>query len=316
MESRFGPVVTVTLNTAIDRTLFIKDFVWNKTIRSSLSVVGMGGKATDASWILGELGVANTAMGFAAGDVGRQIDRMLRLRGTDTDFVWVKGETRTNIVVVSEQGKGQSTLISGGLEITAEDCAFFKEKFHWAIQKAGCVVIGGSVPSDLEVSIYTEMVKDVREFNIPVIFDASGSSLIAGMEGKPNFAKPNLDELGELSGTKITGIRAAYDEARQLQEKYGTSFIITLGDLGALAILGDRAYHIPPLKMRVVSTAGAGDGVLAGLAAAIAQGKSTEDGLRLGFAAAAAVCLTPATADCRRADVEALLPKIQLLPYP
>jgi 1-phosphofructokinase family hexose kinase len=276
----------------------------------------MGGKATDASWILGELGVANTAMGFAAGDVGRQIDRMLRLRGTDTDFVWVKGETRTNIVVVSEQGKGQSTLISGGLEITAEDCASFKEKFHWAIQKAGCVVIGGSVPSDLEVSIYTEMVKDVREFNIPVIFDASGSSLIAGMEGKPNFAKPNLDELGELSGTKITGIRAAYDEARQLQEKYGTSFIITLGDLGALAILGDRAYHIPPLKMRVVSTAGAGDGVLAGLAAAIAQGKSTEDGLRLGFAAAAAVCLTPATADCRRADVEALLPKIQLLPYP
>lgn len=314
--SRFRPVVTVTLNTAIDRTLFIKDFVWNKTIRSSLSVVGMGGKATDASWILGELGVANTALGFAAGDVGRQIDRMLRERGSDPDFVWVKGETRTNIVVVSEQGHGQSTLISGGLEITAEDCASFKEKFHRAILNAGCVVIGGSIPSGLDVSMYTEMVQDVREYNIPVIFDASGPSLIAGMDGKPNFAKPNMDELGELSGMKITGIRAAYDEASRLQEKYGTSFIITLGELGALAILEDRAYHIPPLEIKVVSSAGAGDGVLAGLAAAIVQGKSTEDGLRLGFAAAAAVCLTPATADCRCADVEALLPEIQLLPYP
>jgi len=316
VESRFRPVVTVTLNTAIDRTFFIKDFVWNKTIRSSLSVVGMGGKATDASWILGELGVANTALGFAAGDVGRQIDRMLRERGSSTDFVWVKGESRTIFVVISEQGHGQSTLTSSGLEITAEDCASFKEKFYQAIQNAGCVVIGGSVPSVLDVSMYTEMVKDVREFNIPVIFDASGPSLIAGMEGKPNFAKPNMDELGELSGKKITGLLAAYNEARRLQDKYGTSFIITLGELGALAILEDRAYRIPPLKIRVVSTAGAGDGVLAGLAAAIAQGKSTEEGLRLGFAAAAAVCLTPATADCRRADVDALLPKIQLLPYP
>jgi fructose-1-phosphate kinase PfkB-like protein len=54
---------------------------------------------------------------------------------------------------------------------------------------------------------------------------------------------------------------------------------------------------------------------LAGLAFAYAHHKPIEEGLRLGFAAAAAVCLTPATADCRRQDVERLLPDIRLETY-
>jgi 1-phosphofructokinase family hexose kinase len=308
-------IVTVALNTAIDRTYFIEDFVWSKTIRSSCSVVGMGGKATDASWILGELGYQNTAMGFAASDVGRQIDRMLRERGSKTDFVWTKGESRTNVVIVSDHGLGQSTLISGGLEISARNIQTFKRKFQKALKKAACIVIGGSVPIGLDASIYTELVKIAKSSYIPVIFDASGPSLRAGMDGRPDFVKPNFDEIAELSGVKVTNIGSAFTQARLLQEKYGTSFIITLGELGALAVLPDRSYQIPPVKIKVVSTAGAGDGVLAGLAAAISEGRSIEDGLRLGFAAAAAVCLTPATADCHKEDVEAFLPKIQLIPY-
>jgi 1-phosphofructokinase family hexose kinase len=309
-------IVTVTLNTAIDRTFIIDQFAWNKTIHSSQSVVGMGGKGTDASWILGELGYDNTALGFAAGDVGKQIDRMLRARGSRTDFVWVKGESRTNVIVVSEQGHKQSTLVSGGLEISDHNVAMFKNKFMEAVTNAGCVVIGGSIPIGLEPSIYTEIVRAARALKVPVIFDSSGPSLQAGLEGKPDFAKPNIDEIAQLSGERIKSIRSAFSEAKRLQEKYGTSFIITLGELGALAVLHHRAYRIPPLKIKVVSTAGAGDGVLAGLAAAISQGKPVEEGLQLGFAIASAVCLTPATADFNRQDVEMLLPRIQLIPYP
>lgn len=308
-------IVTLTLNTAIDRTLFVREFVWNKTIRASQSVLGMGGKATDASWILGELGYTNLAMGFAAGDVGRQMEKMLRQRGSRTDFVWVRGETRTNIVVVGENGQGQTTLVSGGLKLTQKDYELLKKKFQRAVRKAQCVVIGGSVPSDLDPAIYTELIGMAHQVNIPVIFDASGTSLKAGIQGRPDFAKPNIDEIAELSGKRVTNINAAYKEAKKLQEKYGTSFIITLGDAGALAVLKDKAYQIPPLKLDIVSTAGAGDGVLAGLSAVLAKGGTVEDGLRLGFATASAVCLTAATADCHREDVERLLPKIRLIPY-
>jgi 6-phosphofructokinase 2 len=70
-----------------------------------------------------------------------------------------------------------------------------------------------------------------------------------------------------------------------------------------------------PQVEKVVSTAGAGDGVLAGIGYALAYRKPMEEGLKLGFAAAGAVIMTPGTADCQKQDVEKILPTIQLIPY-
>jgi 1-phosphofructokinase family hexose kinase len=309
-------IVTVTLNTSIDRTLFIKDFTWNNTIRASTSVLGMGGKAADASWVLGELGSENLATGFAAGDTGKLMEKMLSERGCQTDFVWVGGETRTNIVVISEQGKGQSTLVANGLEIGPGHIDEFRHKFTSLLKKATCALIGGSLPPGLAPSFYAELIRQVRSAGLPVVFDASGAGLLAGMEGRPTIAKPNVDEISELSGQSVTTIESAHRVGTELYEKYGTMFVITLGAEGALAVLAGRSYRIPVLKVPVVSTAGAGDAVLAGLSVALSEGKPVEEGLRLGFAAAAAVCLTPATADCRRSDVERFIPQIELVPYP
>jgi fructose-1-phosphate kinase PfkB-like protein len=83
-----------------------------------------------------------------------------------------------------------------------------------------------------------------------------------------------------------------------------------------LAVLPDRAYRIPPLKVDVVSAAGAGDAVLAGITASVFRHQPIEEGLRLGFAAATAVLMQPGTADCRRVDVEAFMPQIELIPHP
>ncbi len=310
-------ILTVTLNTSIDRTVFIGDFTWNRTIRASQQAVGMGGKAADASWILGELGYANLAIGFAAGDTGRRMERMLQMRGCKTDFVWIGGETRTNIVVISEVGKGQSTLVTESLEVADIHVRQLEKKYTAALGKARCVLIGGSLPPGLEPSVYTSLVKQAVAAGLPVVFDASGPALKSGMEGHPTAAKPNMDEISDLAGQRVDSIEIAYKVGQVIKKKYGTStLVVTLGEHGALALLSDRAYHIPILKVPVVSTAGAGDGVVAGLCVALATGKPIEEGLRLGFAAATAVCLTPATADCRKSDVERLLPKVELIPYP
>jgi 1-phosphofructokinase family hexose kinase len=243
------------------------------------------------------------------------MEKMLRQRGCKTDFVRVEGETRTNIVIISSEGNSQSTLAEPGLQVSARQMEQFRRKFSAALKKANCVLIGGSVPPGIDVSIYTELVKQVRQAGLPVVFDASGPGLKSGMEGRPTIAKPNIDEIAELYGRSVTTVEEAYQAGRELQDKYGTALVVTLGREGALAVLPGRAYRIPVLKIPVAGTAGAGDAVLAGLAAALSEGKPIEDGLRLGFAAAAAVCLTPATADCRRADVERFLPQIELTPY-
>jgi len=275
----------------------------------------MGGKGTDASWILGELGYPSRALGFAAGNAGRIMAKMLRSRGCRTDFVWVDGETRVNIVIIGNAGRGQTTLTEPGLKIDTGTLEKFRRKFKAALKSSSCVIIGGTVPPGVDASIYAELVERARLAGLPVIFDASGPGLKAGMAGRPTIAKPNIDEIAELVGSPVDTIEEAYKAGREIQVKYGADLIITLGKEGALAVLHGRAYRIPVLKIHVASAAGAGDSVLAGLAVALSEGKPIEDGLRLGFAAAAAVCLNYATADCRRADVERLMPQVELIEY-
>ena len=309
-------IVTVTPNTAIDRTLFVPSFKLNQTIRASRVAIGMGGKAADASWVLGELGIPSLALGFAAGQTGQQMEAMLQSRGVTTDFVWVQGETRTNTLVVCEDGSGQSTITVETLTVGPADVEALLARYRTALAEgATCVVMGGSVPPHASPSIYTQMIQEAVERGIPVVFDASGAALRAGLAGGPTFIKPNRAELEEIVGHPISSVETAYQAARDIQQSFGTSLVVTLGEEGALAVLPDRAYRIPPLQVEVSSTAGAGDGVLAGLAAVLSRGRPLEDGLRLGFAAAGAILMTPATADCRRADVERLVPLVELIPY-
>src|SRR5678815_4361486 len=107
-------IITLTPNTGIDHTIQVASFQLNSTIRALDASWGMGGKAIDTSWILGQLGVPSLALGFAAGPNGHRMEAMLRERAVETDFTWVEGESRLNMVLVVP-GVGQSTITSSSL---------------------------------------------------------------------------------------------------------------------------------------------------------------------------------------------------------
>lgn len=309
-------IVTLTANTTLDQTLFVPALRKNTTMRASHTVLTMGGKPTDASWILGELGIPSLAMGFAAGAFGEQAKAMLQAQGVHTDFIEVEGHTRLNVILMDESDHSHSTITTSSLIVLPDHLEQLEQKFADALSSASCVVMGGTLPAGLTPAFYARMIGMARDKGIPVVFDAAEPNLSVGLTASPTYAKPNRDELAGYAGYPVDSLEKAYEAGRRIVDKYGTCPIITLGDEGALAVLQDRAYRIPPLPIDVVSPAGAGDAVLAGLAASIERGQPIEEGLRLGAAAAAAVCLLPGTAVCRRADVERLLPQVELIPYP
>jgi 1-phosphofructokinase family hexose kinase len=309
-------IVTVTVNTGVDRVLFVPSFKLNSTMRAGQSVLSMGGKATDAAWILGELGFPARALGFAAGLTGQQMVAMLEAKGVQPDFILVGGETRTNTVTVVQDTGDSFTITTSTLHVEPAHIEALRARYIDALANAGCVVIGGSLPAGVSPLLYRDFVRQAEGQGIPVILDAVGEPLGAGLAGKPHFIKPNRDELASFAGRAIEGLADAHAVGREIQTRYGVSPIITLGGAGALAVLPERTLFIPPLRVEVVNAAGSGDAVVAGLAWALAENQPVEEGLRLGFAAAAAVTLTPGTADCRRADVERLKPLVELRSYP
>jgi 1-phosphofructokinase family hexose kinase len=311
-------ILTVTANTTLDNVVVVPYFEKNRTIRATETVRSLGGKPTDASWILGEMGIPSLALGFAAGAIGKEIASMLQSRGVTTDFTQVGGESRINTILICDDGRERwaTTITTLTLEVLLEHVEILRQQYRAALEGASCVVIGGTLPAAMQPSFYVEFIGLAREQGVPVIFDAAEPNLSAGLSARPNYIKPNQDELAGLTRQPIETIQTAYEAGREILARYGASPIITLGKDGGLAVLPDRAYFIPPVNVEIVGASGAGDAVLAGLAASVSRERPIEEGLRLGFAAATAVCLQLGTAVCRRADVERYLPQIELIPYP
>jgi 1-phosphofructokinase family hexose kinase len=302
-------IITLTPNTGIDHTVQLSSFQLNSTIRASDSAWGMGGKAIDASWILGKLGVTNRALGFAAGPNGVRMETMLQERGVETDFVWVEGESRLNMVVVVS-GEGQSTITTSSLKVSPPHLSELADRYQKALEVASCVILGGSLPRGVPVDFYADAIAQAHAHAVPVIFDSSGPALVAGVRSRPDLIKPNTTELKDLLGYAPESKEEVRKAAKKLHDEFGTNVIVTLGSEGAIAVFAEGSYVVHPISVPLVSAAGAGDGVLAGMALAYERNESLEYGLRHGFALAAAGLQTLATADFRVEDYQELLPRI------
>ncbi len=307
-------IVTVTANTSLDQVVFVPEFRLNQTIRASQALECIGGKPTDAAWVLGEMGLPSLALGFAAGMNGQRVEAILQAKGVTTDFISVRGESRRNLVIIAEDGSGQTTITATTLEVDERHIAALRTRYETVLKTASCIVLGGTLPSGMLPDFYVDLIEMARAHNVPTIFDASEPYLSAGLGAAPTYIKPNRDELAALTGHTIETVDDAHRAGREIFERYGTASIISLGAEGGLAVLAEKTYRIPPLQVAVVNTAGAGDAILAGLAASIERGQPIEDGLRLGFGAATAVVAMPGTAECRRADVEHYATQIELIP--
>ncbi len=309
-------IVSLTPNTTLDLTVFVPALLTNTTIRASRTYHSMGGKPTDAAWILGRMGVNSLALGLAAGAVGEKVKFMLEELGVTTDFIEVGGETRINTVIMDESSGEHTTITTASMIVEPVHIAALSEGYEAALPSASVVITGGSLPPDIPPSFYADAIELARAQSVPVIFDAAEPNLSAGLAACPTFIKPNEHELSALVGRKLRTDAELYDAGREILERYGTQVVITRGKDGALAIFKDRSYRIPPIAVEVSSPAGAGDAVLAGLAHAIHHKSPLEEGLRLGIAAATAVCLHPGTAAYDVADMERFRPQVELISYP
>lgn len=309
-------ILTLTPNTTLDLNVIIPKLVPNTTIRATQTYHSMGGKPTDASWILGRMGVTSHALGLSAGAVGEKIKQMLEEFGTTTDFVKAEGETRINTIIIDKATNEHTTITTASMQVHESHLSALKTKYMEALKSATVLITGGSLPKGMSPEYYVEAIKLAHEQNVPVIFDASQPNLSVGLSAKPTFIKPNQHELSAMLGRDITTIKEAYAVGQDILAQHGIQSIITFGEQGALAVLEHQTYRIPPIDIQVKSPAGAGDAVLAGLAHAIHHENPIEDGLRLGIATATAVCLHMGTAAYEIADMERFLPQVELILYP
>jgi 1-phosphofructokinase family hexose kinase len=308
-------VITVTPNTALDRTLRVARLLPNRTLRATPATLSPTGKGIDVSLVLAEIGVPSVAMGFVAGETGRQLKAALRAKGIDSALTRVAGETRINTVVIGEQDGSHTTITAESLIVHEWHVAALVESFTQRITQATCVALGGSIPAGVNPSLYAQLITLARQHRVPTIIDATGEAMTLALAAQPDWIKPNREELEAFAGCEVHTLHDVWHAAQSLRARHGVQVLASLGAAGLLVVMDGGSFYAPALKVPVVNPAGAGDALVAGLAASMERGESVETGVRMGVAAAAATLMKPGTAECDCADIERLLPAVQVMPF-
>lgn len=288
-------IITLSLNPAVDKTLEIQDFKVNSVNRVSRARLDAGGKGINVSKMIARLGGRSTAIGVLAGSSGRYIKEQLDLLNIENDFIFVEGETRTNVKIVDSVNGLNTDINEGGPDISNNALDEVMEKALEAADENTILVLAGSVPANVSKETYKRMIAAAKSKGAKTILDADGELLRQGLEAGPYMIKPNINELGMLFNKDISNSQEAIDLAKELFS-YGVEIIvISLGSEGSVLMTKDKTLLVEGLKVEVISTVGAGDAMVATLALAIERQYSLEDAIVLATAASAASVMTPGT---------------------
>ncbi len=307
-------ILTVTLNPAMDRLLFVNGFTFNVTNRIYRRENCVGGKGTHVSVNLACLGEPSIATGIAMGDTGRQIIESLEDSGVTCDFVFSEqGDSRTNYLLVDE--KSSTLICEKGPEVSKDTLDAFYARYNALTDKTDWVIISGDASNFTDsagFSLQDKLLSSAHEKGIRIALDSAGASLKSGVKHSPFLIKPNAEELAEL-----TGMPTATDEqiiaAIQSLAGYNIEIIaVSMGSKGSIIKLGRDFYRAGIANVKAVNTVGCGDAYLSGLVYAIKNGYEPEHALKFAAACGAAEALNPLSVGLDKSKAEALCEDIKV----
>jgi 1-phosphofructokinase len=296
-------IITITLNPAIDKTVELDNLKTGEVNRLSSVRLDAGGKGINVSKVVKSLGGESKALGFLAGKNGEYIKGYLNSLEIENNFVFVNGETRTNMKIIDRVKNENTDINEPGNPISVEDLIELDERIFSEAKKDSIIVFSGSIPAGIPKNIYCTWIKKAKELGAKTILDADGELLREGVQAGPYLVKPNIHELEKFCNAKLENIEDIINAAKRFFE-YGTQkIVVSLGGDGGLFIDKDNIIHAKGLKVPVGSTVGAGDSMVAALAVAMEREYSLEETVILSTATSAANVMTSGTQPAELKDV-------------
>ncbi len=298
-------IYTVTFNPSLDYILSTPSLQLGRTNRAASSYILAGGKGLNVSTVLYNLGVDSTALGFLAGFTGEEIERTITELGVKSDFI--KLETGTSRINVKVQTDG-TEINASGPEIPADKLEQLLAQLD-NLQAGDILVLAGSIPASLPVTIYQDIMKQLQHRGILIVVDAEKELLLNVLPYHPFLIKPNHHELGELFGTSFHTREDVVPFARKLQEQGAINVLISLADEGAVLLDAMGGVHMSPApEGELVNGVGAGDSMVAGFLAGWLQTGDYKQAFHMGLAAGSASACSENLAT--KEEVEAFLRKL------
>jgi len=322
-------IVVVCLNPALDITHRVTAVHWGGVNRPTAVHARPGGKGLNVARTLHALGAELLLTGLVGGTTGAAIEAELGRLGVPAALTPIAGETRRTFTIVAD-GIGADGTRSGGTavgnsravtafneagpEVSAREFAEFRGRYERALAGAGAVVLSGSLPTGLAAATYATLIETAAAAGVPAVLDTHGEALWRGLAAGPAIVKPNLDELEDLTGRRLSvprpgvagsagcpDLAAITIAADQLRSLGAHAVVASLGPQGLLAVTGDGRWQARPAAVAGNAT-GAGDAVTAALAHGLVLGRPWHERLRHAAALGAATVAAPVAGEFSAAE--------------
>jgi len=338
-------ILTVTFNPCIDVNSSVRVMLPDIKLQCAEPLYQPGGGGINVARAIRQLGGTATTVFLSAGSNGRRLTAMLAADGIPCLPVEVTGNTRENLIIADESTGLQYRFNMPGPAVTAADiqrllsCVSEQKDVEF-------IIVSGSLAPGMSPGIWEDLAAIAKEKKARLIADTSGESLKRAMAAGIFLLKPSAHELASLAeqcagapsdtlpasgpvppsgaappsvsspepaalsaSTSLTGI------AQMARQAFAAgncqAMAVSLGKSGVLLVTANGTRQFPAPAVKVVSTVGAGDSLVAGIVRSLQLGKDLEESVQYGAVCGAAATLNPGTTLCRAKDVERLLAGLQ-----
>ena len=256
------------------------------------------------------LGAAASFISVVGNDeAGREIGRLIEAQDGAEAHVLVQPQRTTT--VKTRYIAGNQQLLRADRESAIPLDPYIREDMlrlaRELVADHSVVVISDYGKGVLTEGVALEIIRAAREAGARVIVDPKGGDPIRYRGA--DLVKPNRRELAHATGMPVATDNEIVAASRSLIERCGFNAVLaSLGVEGSVLISADGAVDIQRAEVReVFDVSGAGDTVVATVAAALAVGVGVTDAARLGNVAAGIVVGKIGTAVVYESELTAAL---------
>ena len=308
-------IITVTMNPSIDVTLWLDGLNTDETNHVLDESREVGGKGINVSRVVRSFGLDNLCLAVAGRDNVGEFSRFLEEDALRYELLQVDGVVRENLTLrcdgqtlkLNRKGLSMSTMLVGALMALIQS----------RMKPGDIVVFGGSLPENITVQDYVELIMAVKNAGALVAVDSDLLTLEHYRRISPWLIKPNIHELRHIVEVRGNAVDDVVQAAMTLSEAGVENALVSLGGDGLVCIgrMGDGSREVIRAvvpKVEVKSTVGAGDSTLAGFIVGYVRGLSRLECSRLAAACGTASAMLEGTAVADRDTASALLERIEV----
>lgn len=252
------------------------------------------GGAANVAMNLALLGIKTRLIGCVGNDVEAQsLSQLIADAGIENNLV--SSKTRPTIAktrVISGHQQMMRLDQESSAAFSADESAALQANIHEALKASPAIVILSDYAKGLlSEDICQSIINTCKSKSIPVLVDPKGTDY--GKYMGATALTPNKKETAEACNTNIDDTDLI-NKARALKNCLNLQYLaVTRGDEGITLIDDDKInngrHHLPAIAKQVFDVSGAGDTVIATLAAGLMHGLNPLESLQLANIAAAVV---------------------------